>query len=443
MPLVDFRRAVAEMALLKGRHVENVCQCDARLFLLKRRPETLLLDLAPGRARVLVTDDPPAVPDKPPMFGAILRNALRGGRLVDATMPGNDRIVFLDFDSGGPRRLVVEAFARHANLYLLDAAGTVERVLDGDAARHRRNPVGAVYTLPPAPPIPDEPSALPPDLPDQPFAANHALDRLFRAEADEAAGAKEDKEAVQVLERLRKARGAADKDLRALDDPARLREQGETLLCHYGDLSQGMKSYKGVPLDGKISPQENIERIFERARKAERARPALEARITELDELIRRAEAGEAVPAQYVPSKRKERQQAPRRPYRVFTSADGARILVGKGGRDNDETTLKVAGPHDLFLHVRGSPGAHVIVPLNRDEAIKEQTLLDAATLAAHYSKQRTAASLDVTYTPRKNVSKPKGAKPGLVQVRQEKVLRLRREPDRLARLLMTAGEDY
>ena len=143
MPLVDFRRAVAELALLKGRHVDNVYQCDARLFLLKLRPETLLLDLAPGRARVLVTDDPPAVPDKPPMFGAILRNALRGGRLVDATMPGNDRIVFLDFDSGGPRRLVVEAFARHANLYLLDAAGTVGRRVGGDGAGQRRHPGGA------------------------------------------------------------------------------------------------------------------------------------------------------------------------------------------------------------------------------------------------------------------------------------------------------------
>ncbi len=51
----------------------------------------------------------------------------------------------------------------------------------------------------------------------------------------------------------------------------------------------------------------------------------------------------------------------------------------------------------------------------------------------------RTAAAADVTYTPRKHVSKPKGAKPGLVTLRQEKVLRLRREPERLARLLMTA----
>ena len=50
----------------------------------------------------------------------------------------------------------------------------------------------------------------------------------------------------------------------------------------------------------------------------------------------------------------------------------------------------------------------------------------------------RNATAADVTYTPRRHVSKPKGAKPGLVTVRQEKVLRLRREPERLTRLLMT-----
>ena len=64
--------------------------------------------------------------------------------------------------------------------------------------------------------------------------------------------------------------------------------------------------------------------------------------------------------------------------------------------------------------------------------------LLDAATLALHYSKMRTATAADVSYCRRKFVSKPRGAKPGLVQVQREKVIRLRREPDRLTRLLMS-----
>jgi predicted ribosome quality control (RQC) complex YloA/Tae2 family protein len=440
IPLDDLKRAVAELGALRGLRVDNVYQCDPRTFLLKLKPGpvTLLIDLHPGRARVLVTDEPPPVPQSPPVFGAILRKALRGGRFLGATMPTDDRVVMLDIDAGEPRRVVVEAFARHANLLLLDEDGTVKRVVDGDAARHRKTPVGAKYTLPAAPKIPAEESLLPPGLPDEPFAANLAIDRLFREEAAGADDEKAGRQRERLLARVKKALAAVDRDLRELADPAALRRHGELLLANYGSLSQGMKSYKGVPLDPKRSPQENVDAVFRRARKAERARPALDDRKADLEALLARIEAGETVPESRIPG-RSGKPQAPRKPYRVFHSADGRRILVGKGGRDNDETTLKVAGPHDLFLHVRGSPGAHVILPLGRGEDPPEQALLDAATLALHYSKMRTANAADVCYTPRKHVSKPKGAKAGLVQVRREKVLRLRREPERLARLLMDA----
>ena len=441
IPLADFKRAVEEQASLRGQFIDNVYQCDPRTFLLKLKPDkrVLLIDLWPTRARVLVTEAPPAVPDRPPVFGAILRKALRGGRLLGTRVPSEDRIVAIDIDAGGPRRLVVEAFGRHGNLLLLDADGLVERVLDGDAAKHRGNPVGARYALPPAPKIPPEVSLLPPDLPDEPFAANHALDRLARAEQAQASTAQDEAERGRAVARLEKTRGAVARDLRSLPDAGQLRRQGEELLTHYAQLQQGMKRFSGVALDPKLSPQENVERLFERARKAERARPVLEHRLAELEDLIRRAEAGEAIPARHF-SKR-GRKPARRRPYRVFLTAAGRRILVGKGGADNDATTLQVAGPNDIFLHVRGTPGAHVIVPLERGEEIAEQTLLDAATLAVHYSKMRTSTAADVSYTFRKFLKKPKGAKPGLVQVQREKVLRLRREPERLARLLMSVEE--
>jgi predicted ribosome quality control (RQC) complex YloA/Tae2 family protein len=281
---------------------------------------------------------------------------------------------------------------------------------------------------------------LPDPLPEGPFAANHALDRLFRGEVDAKDGARAEKDLSRLLGRLRRAREAVDRDRRAVPDAAALRADGELLLIHFPELKQGMSRFGGVTLDPKLSPPENVERVFEQARKAERAVPALERRAAEIDALIARVEAGEEVPESRLPG-RKGGPQPPRKPYRVFVSADGRRILAGKGGRDNDETTLKVAGPHDLFLHVRGMPGSHVIVPLRRDEEVLEQTLLDAATIAMHYSKARSARSCEVTYTRRKHVSKPKGAKAGLVRVQQEKVLQLRREPDRLARLLMTVGE--
>jgi len=438
IPLRDLKLAVAEQAALRGRHIDNVYQCGPRTFLLRLKPETLLIDLEPGKARVVVTEEPPAVPSKPPVFGSILRSALRGGRIAGISLLGEDRIVAVDVDADGPCRLVIEAFSRHANLLLLDADGVVVRVLDGEAARHRGNPVGARYALPAPPKIPAEESLLPADLEAHPFAANVALDRLAREESLKAAEDDTEKAGEKVALRLRKSIATLERDVADLPDPAAVRKQGEILLSHYGDLRQGMKSFQGVPLDPKLTPQENVDRVFEGARKAERARPALLGRLEELRALLGRAEAGEAIPEGIAVS-RKGKPQEPRKPYKVFRSADGRRILVGKGGKDNDETTLRVAGQNDLFLHTRGCPGAHVIVPLERGETVPQETLLDAATLALHYSKMRTATAAEITYTPRRNVSKPKGAKPGLVQVREERVLRLRREPDRLARLLMSA----
>lgn len=438
IPLQDLKRAVAEQKGLEGRHIDSVYQCGPRTFLLKLKPETLLIDLEPARARVVVTDDPPAVPSKPPVFGSILRSALKGGRISRISLLAEDRIIGIDVDCDGPRRVVVEAFARHGNLLLLDADGTVERVLDGDAARHRGNPVGARYSLPAAPRIPpEEASLLPPDLPATPFAVNHALDRLAKEESQAKEEQATEKAGERMVDRLRKTMAAVERDLGDLPDPAFLRQQGELLLAHYGELRQGMKSFQGIALDPRHTPQESVDRVFEAARKAERARPALRKRLEELKGLLERADAGEAVPEAL--ASRKGQPPEPRRPYKVFQSADGRRILVGKGGQDNDETTLKVAGPHDLFLHTRGCPGAHVIIPLDRGEEVPEQTLLDAATLALHYSKMRTAAAGEISYTPRRHVSKPKGAKPGLVQISHEKVIRLRREPERLARLLMSA----
>jgi len=440
LPLVDLKRAVAEQAGLRGTHIDNVYQVGPRAFLFKLKPGpiALLLDITPGKARVLVTDEPPEVPDKPPMFASILRRALRGGRLLGTMMLGEDRVFGLDMEAGGAtHRVVVEALPRHPNLLLLDSEGMVERVMDGAAAKHRDNMVGSRYRAPPAPGFHDDESLLPDDLPRTPFAANHHLDYLVRTEASAQAEERDEKALEKTVARIQRALDGVERDLKKLADPARLRADGEFLLTHFSALTKGMAKFRGVALDKKLSPVENVDRIFLRARKAQRAKPALEQRRADLEEIKRRAVAGEFVPEKQIPG-RKGVAQTPRRPYRVFLCAGGDRILVGKGGRDNDETTLKVAGPNDLFLHVRGTPGAHVIVPLRKGEQVKEQTLIDAGHLALHYSKMRNAAAADVTYTPRRHVSKPKGAKPGLVTVRQEKVLRVRREPDRIARLLMT-----
>ncbi|MHC4342737.1 MAG: NFACT RNA binding domain-containing protein, partial [Planctomycetota bacterium] len=389
---VDLSRAVEEQGALRGSHVDNVYQCGPKVFLIKLKPEKafLLIDVRPGKARVLVTDEPPAVPDRPPVFGSILRQAIRGGRVLGTMLLGEDRIVAVDVQCGETvRRLVVEAFSRHANLLLLDSDGKVERVLDGDAARHRGNPVGADYSLPPPRKPPAEESMLPASLADEPFAVNYALDRLMRKTAATETQKEAEKERAGILARLARARNAAARDLSERDDPDALREKGALLIAHFDELRTGMRKFKSIPLDPKLTPPENVDRLFQRARKAARAGPILEERIRQLDALVAKVEAGETVPESRLPGRKKGGKQPPRRPYRTFVSVDGHRILVGKGGRDNDETTLRVAGPHDLFLHVRGTPGAHVILPLKRTDPVPEQALIDAAHLALHYSKSR------------------------------------------------------
>jgi predicted ribosome quality control (RQC) complex YloA/Tae2 family protein len=97
-----------------------------------------------------------------------------------------------------------------------------------------------------------------------------------------------------------------------------------------------------------------------------------------------------------------------------YISSDGYDIYVGKNNLQNDELTLRFASAGDLWLHTKVIPGSHVIVK-SKGKDIPERTLLEAAQLAAWYSKARQSANVPVDYCPRKNVKKPGGAKPGMV----------------------------
>lgn len=97
-----------------------------------------------------------------------------------------------------------------------------------------------------------------------------------------------------------------------------------------------------------------------------------------------------------------------------FLSSDGIDIYVGKNNVQNDYLTTKFAEPQDIWLHTKNIPGSHVIIKLNNRMA-SDSTILEAASLAAFYSKSRNSSNVPVDYTERKNVKKPSGAKPGMV----------------------------
>lgn len=98
-----------------------------------------------------------------------------------------------------------------------------------------------------------------------------------------------------------------------------------------------------------------------------------------------------------------------------FTSSDGYEILVGRNNRQNDELTIKTAYSTDLWFHTKQIPGSHTIIRTRGEKEIPERTLLEAAKLAAFYSKARNSSQVPVDYTIVKNVKKPNGAKPGMV----------------------------
>ena len=98
-----------------------------------------------------------------------------------------------------------------------------------------------------------------------------------------------------------------------------------------------------------------------------------------------------------------------------FISPDGFHIYVGKNNTQNDELTLKFANSQDLWFHTKQIHGSHVIIKLGIDKDVPEGTILQAAQLAAYYSKARESNQVPVDYTAIKNVKKPKGAKPGMV----------------------------
>lgn len=238
------------------------------------------------------------------------------------------------------------------------------------------------------------------------------------------------------------------------------------------DWSTGEPREVELKLDPARGAREQIDALFTRARRLKEGARIGRARLADAEqalaslEEVTRALAGEAEPdlqrltalaraaaprdvklpqvgsGRQVPGSLPEAHakpgahQPPLPPYRTFLSTSGARILVGRAAEKNDALTFHVARPHDLWLHAKNRTGSHVVVPLEKNESCPGDVLVDAAHLAAHFSEARGEAVVEVQYTPRRYLRKPRGSAPGLVVVDREKVLLLRREDDRLRALL-------
>lgn len=190
-----------------------------------------------------------------------------------------------------------------------------------------------------------------------------------------------------------------------------------------------------IPLDKKISPAQNANRYYKRYSKLKNAEillteqiPITKDEIEYLESILLSVEhcedvsdleviEDELISYGYIKKKAKKAKSnniAKSKPYH-FKSSDGYDIYVGKNNKQNDELTLKFANKDDIWLHTQKIPGSHVIIRKSTNEDIPLSTITEAAKLAAYYSKARESLLVSVDYTEKKNISKAKGSKLGMV----------------------------
>lgn len=122
-------------------------------------------------------------------------------------------------------------------------------------------------------------------------------------------------------------------------------------------------------------------------------------------------------PQQQKKKRGKESNTGPRLPYRRYYSDDGTEIRVGKQAEDNDELSCNAQHRDgaDWWMHASGCPGSHVVIR-SHDATLDNGLVLDAAALAARQSKCQGGV-IKVSLTRCRNVTKPPGAKAGLVRI--------------------------
>jgi hypothetical protein len=239
-----------------------------------------------------------------------------------------------------------------------------------------------------------------------------------------------------------------ERDLAGLADERRLRREGEALLVFGRDLGGGLTSvalddpYEPgsrlvVSLDPRLGGLQNAQRIFEKARRAERSRRRIEERLRDTRRALAEARERErAVLAardleELAPSQADESTGAGPASTRCrrYLTTHGLPVLVGRTARENHHLTFRVARGEDLWLHARDLPGAHVILRDDEGRAAAED-LREAAEVAAFFSEGRTAAHVDVHVTRRKHVRPARGG-PGRVFVAHSETLRVEpRDPE-------------
>lgn len=187
-----------------------------------------------------------------------------------------------------------------------------------------------------------------------------------------------------------------------------------------------------IELDPQKSPSENAQSYFSKYQKAKKSVAVVKEQIEKANEeviyfetLFQQIESAsprdlqeireELTEEGYLRARGKKgtKKNKPQKPViEQYMATDGTEILVGKNNKQNEFLTNRLAARDDVWLHTKDIPGSHVVI---RSKTPSEETILEAANLAAYFSKAKSSSSVPVDFTLIRHVKKPSGAKPGYV----------------------------
>ncbi|MCP3141616.1 NFACT RNA binding domain-containing protein [Pyxidicoccus xibeiensis] len=476
---VELEQVVAEVgARLTGAVAQKAwCPLSRLAYLELRVPghSVVLCLCAEGElSRVSAAQERFPTPGEPAPFQRWLRGELTGFKLQGARWRDAERVVELDFEREDVRRRLVLELGAPGGLFLLSDSGRV-LMHSGEGFAQRRNLYPGMAWTPPEPLPPEAlakgrsaPSRLVPvEGADLPYARAAegllgARDKTSRAESIRRRLAQPYrarlKRSSRTLEKVRAEAGRGPEaeehrhvgELLAQNLYRLKRGATEVTLTEYTE--EGEREVK-VVLDPKRTPKEEADWHFHqyrrllrgveqaRHREAELAREVAQAQSA-LEQIERMDEAMLLAQVEVLHLATGAEGAPEGRPFKEYVGHAGARIWVGRGSEDNDTLTFKVARPWHLWLHARGVPGSHVVLPLEKGQEVAQEVLLDAAHLALHHSGAKGEPRGEVSYVPVKFVRKVKGGGHGQVSFTREKTFVVRMEPERLERLLKSRHAD-
>jgi len=254
----------------------------------------------------------------------------------------------------------------------------------------------------------------------------------------------------QRIEKARRTRQAIDEDARAAERADEYGRHADLLMSNLqafpkGSRSVTLASTEGtvtIPLEPSLSPMQNAQRYYEKAKRSRATAHETAGRAAEIDGKIARGErllasaelcatrddvrrfmAGnaEGLDEFGIGQRSREREELP---FRIFTVEGGFEVWAGKNSANNDLLTLRYAKPDDLWFHARGAGGSHVVLKVGTGKGEPGKKAREqAAGIAAYYSKMKNASMVPVAMTEKRYVRKPKGSQAGTVVIEREKVI--------------------